>query len=418
MPYKVVNDAVHGTVRIEGAILELLETLELQRLNAIRQLGLTYLVFPGANHSRIEHSLGVYHIASKLVKNLDMEEHERNLVCCAALLHDVGHGPFSHTLEPVINDILGLDHMEFTEQIILGADDNVVEEERKEFGDVKRIPDVLESHGIVPSAVANLIRGGKRNPLGQIIHGTIDVDQLDYLLRDAHYTGVAHGIIDIDRLIETVSIHEEALAIDKKGVAAVEGLLVARALMFSSVYFHKTVRIAEMMMARAVESSDREISSVRKMVDAELISWLMGQGGHQRSMALNLKYRKLYKKVFEMDEDELNEEEKGKLSPLLEPSKRKALEMEMCNAANIPQGSIIIDIPWSELELSEPRLRKVDLGILDNGKICSFETLSHLGKALRLRKTSDWILMISANRKYSSEAKKAVEEILNHSVLD
>jgi HD superfamily phosphohydrolase len=416
MTYKVINDAVHGAIRIEGPVLELMETLELQRLNAIRQLGLTYLTFPGANHSRIEHSLGVYHIASRIAKNLDLGKQETDLVCCAALLHDVGHGPFSHTLEHVINEILGMDHMEFTERIILGEEDNVLEDDRKEFGDVKRICDILESHDIEPSEVAKLIRGGGEHRLGHIIHSTIDVDQLDYLLRDAHYTGVAHGIVDIDRLVETISIFEDSLVIDKKGVAAVEGLLVARALMFSSVYFHKTVRISEMMMARAVEYSDKDLTIIRKMVDAELMTWLLEHGGHQRSIALMLKYRQLYKKVYELDEDELGEDTKDRLNSLKEPTKRKNLESEISEASGAPLHSVIVDMPRSELYLSEPRLNKVDLKIIDEGEIHNLESLSPLGKALKTRKISDWCLMVSADKRYQDAVKEIAEKVIMESL--
>jgi HD superfamily phosphohydrolase len=416
MPYKVVNDAVHGAIRVEGPILELMDTLELQRLNAIRQLGLTYLTFPGANHSRIEHSLGVYHVANRIAKNLGLEKHESDLVHCAALLHDVGHGPFSHTLEHVINEILGMDHMEFTERIIVGEEDNVHEDDRKEFGDVKRICDILESHDIEPREVAKLVRGGGEHRLGPIIHGTIDVDQIDYLLRDAHYTGVAHGIIDVDRLAETISIFEGSLVIDKKGVAAVEGLLVARALMFSSVYFHKTVRISEMMMARAVEYSEKDITSVRKMVDAELMSWLLEQGGLQRAIALMLKYRQLYKKIYELDEDQLDDDAKKGMDALRDSSKRKELESEICKASGAPKGSVIVDMPRSELDLSEPRLNRVDLRIFDEGETLSLESLSPLGKALKTRKTSDWCLMVSADKKHRDAVSDSVEKVVLESL--
>lgn len=416
MSYKTINDAVYGTIRIEGPILGLMETLELQRLNAIRQLGLIYLVFPGANHSRIEHSLGAYHIASRIAKNLGLKEEDRNRVCCAALLHDLGHGPFSHTLEPITNEILGMDHMEFTEQIVLGKEDNVFEDERNEFKDVKRIPEVLESHNMDPQEVAALVRGKSGDYLGEIVHGVIDVDQLDYLLRDAHYTGVAHGIIDVDRVIETLAVFENQLVIDKKGLAAIEGLLVARALMYSSVYFHKTVRIAEMMMARAVEASaetsKEDISDIRKMVDAELMAWLFDKGGYQRSMVLKLKYRKLFKKVFELGDDELSGEKSEKIKPLLDPKKRKELERELCEKANVPQGMAIIDLPASEIALTEPRLKKTDLKILDGKRISSLELFSPLGKALRARRTSDWYLMVSAEQRFSDDIQRVLEDVL------
>src|SRR5438128_7427041 len=121
---KTVTDTVHGTIRLEPLTLDLLETLELQRLNSIRQVGLTYLVFPGANHSRVEHCLGVGHVAGEMAKALDLSPDERKLVKAAGLLHDVGHGPFSHTLEHVLRRALAVDHMPRMHRTITGADDH------------------------------------------------------------------------------------------------------------------------------------------------------------------------------------------------------------------------------------------------------------------------------------------------------
>jgi HD superfamily phosphohydrolase len=204
-PFKTINDTVHGTIRLEGIVLDLLETLEIQRLNSIRQLGLTYLVFPGANHSRIEHVIGVSHVAGQIADAFDLPEAEKDLVMAAGLLHDVGHGPFSHTLEHVLSHERSLDHMKLTQRIIKGDEDNVAPQEREEFPDVPRIPEVIRAHGLKPAEVASLVEGvpvmhglrglgepaklrGKRY-LAQIIHSTVDADQVDYLMRDAHYTG-------------------------------------------------------------------------------------------------------------------------------------------------------------------------------------------------------------------------------------
>ena len=252
---KTITDTIHGTIRLDPLTLDLLETLELQRLNSIRQLGLTYLVFPGANHSRVEHCLGVGHVAGEMARALGLPEEDRKLVQAAGLLHDVGHGPFSHTLEHVLSRELAVDHMHLTQRIITGHDDNVSPEDRHAFPDVKRIHEVLEAHRVDPAAVAALIRGpsekgasllvpGSRKEskryLAQIIHSPMDADQIDYLMRDAHYTGATHGTIDFSRLLQTLRTHRGELALDRKGLPALEGMLVARGLMYSSVYFHKT----------------------------------------------------------------------------------------------------------------------------------------------------------------------------------
>src|SRR5213596_4152201 len=347
---KTITDTVHGTIRLDPLTLDLLETLELQRLNSIRQLGLTYLVFPGANHSRVEHCLGVGHVAGEMARALGLPEDERKLVQAAGLLHDVGHGPFSHTLEHVLSRELAVDHMHLTQRIITGDDDNVSPEDRGAFPEVMRIHGVLERHGVDPEAVAALIRGpsekgakwivpsNRKEPpryLAQIIHSPMDADQSDYLMHDAHYTGASHGTIDFSRLLQTLRIHRGELALDRKGLPALEGILVARGLMYSSVYFHKTVRIAEQMVSRAVERSKAPIASIQRMVDHELLGWLVEQGGFSREIALRIKYRKLFKRVASYDRDELTDAAREALSSFKDATERRRVEDRIARRAGL-----------------------------------------------------------------------------------
>jgi len=423
--YKTINDTVHGTIRLDPLVRDLTETLEIQRLSGIRQLGLTYLVFPGANHSRIEHCLGVSHVAGKLADALGLPAEERNLVMAAGLLHDVGHGPFSHTLEHILSSRLSIDHMHLTQSIILGEDDNVRNEERRVFPDVRRIPEVLEAHGVPPKAVAALIRGppeattlrsAKRDRtgrhLGQIIHSAIDADQIDYLMRDAHYTGAAHGMIDVNRIYQTASLHGGELAIDRKGLPALEGMLVARALMYSSVYFHKTVRIAEQMIARAVERAGSDVREVQKMVDAELLQWLAEQGEFPRDIALRIKFRKLYKRVWDRGREDLTDAQREALLDLADPPKRRRAEDAICKRAGVPPGRVIVDIPLPELLISEPRIAMTDVKVLDGDRVRYFRTVSPLGRALQLRQVSDWVVMVAAEPKHRQAVAKAAERVL------
>ena len=247
----------------------------MQRLHGIHQLGLAHLVFPGANHTRLEHSLGTYHIASKLCSSLEIDPLDQMEVRAAAMLHDIGHTPFSHTLEEVIHHRLGKDHMDISRDIIVGDYMPYKDRDTEVVGSIPPLPDVLRGAGLDPERVADLVTSARRQEVGQsilmvdgeqahfgqnnflkqIISGPLDVDQMDYLLRDAYYTGVAHGTIDVDRLFQTLMVHHGNLVVDKSGLVAVEGLMVARSLMYTSVYFHKTVRIAEMMMCKAVEAA-------------------------------------------------------------------------------------------------------------------------------------------------------------------
>jgi HD superfamily phosphohydrolase len=420
---KTIVDAVHGTIRLEPLIQDLLETLEIQRLNSIRQLGLTYLVFPGANHSRIEHCLGVSWVANEMASALRLPEDERKLVQAAGLLHDVGHGPYSHTLEHVLSRELALDHMVLTQRLITGEEDNVSKEDRKAFPDVPRIHEVLEAHGVSPREVAALIRGptesgglfgtrglgDERRYLGQIIHSPMDADQIDFLLRDAHYTGVSQGRIDISRLLLTLRIHHGSLALDRKGLPALEGMLVARGLMYSSVYFHKTVRIAEQMLARAVERSEASIAEVQKMVDHELLAWLTRQGTFQREIALRVRYRKLYKRVLALDRDELSEQAKATLASFKDARGRRRLEDRIARRAGLEPGQVIVDVPLPELLISEPRIAKTEVMILDDGEARPFSRVSPLGRALQLRQVTDWVVMVAAPPTAVDAARKACQ---------
>src|SRR2546426_8410430 len=423
--YKTINDTVHGTIRLDTMVRDLMETLEIQRLSGIRQLGLTYLVFPGANHSRIEHCLGVSHVAGKLAESVELPADDRKLVMAAGLLHDVGHGPFSHTLQHILSNKLALDHMHLTPSIIVGKDDNVRPEERAAFPDVPRVPAVLEAHDIEPKRVAALIRGpqasgGFREPrgdptariLGQIIHSAIDADQIDYLMRDAHYTGAAHGMIDVHRIYQTVGLRDGELVVDRKGLPALEGMLVARALMYSSVYFHKTVRIAEQMIARAVERTAGDVRDVQKMVDAELLQWLAGQGEFAKDGALRIKYRKLHKRAWDRGRDELSEEQRKALLAFEDPKTRRRAEDAICQRANIPAGRAIVDIPLPELLISEPRIAMTDVKVVDGDKVRPFRKVSPLGRALQLREVSDWVGMVAADPKHRAAVAKAAERVL------
>lgn len=429
--FKIIHDSIYGTMKVEPLELDLMETLEMQRLNGIKQLGLSYLVFPGANHTRIEHSLGTGHLAKRISDVLTLEKPERDLLVSAGLLHDIGHGPFSHTLETTLEQAIGMNHMDLTKKIITGEEDNISKEEREAFPHVPRVREVLEEHNVNADEVANLIstphpshsttlhmdKGqeffNEKGYLTQLINSPIDIDQIDYLLRDAYYTGVAHGIIDADRLVQTFAIHHNDLVVDRKGLSALEGMFVARALMFSSVYFHKTVRIAELMLARAVENwKGLDPSSIQRMVDSELMSSLTEQGGFQKDVAMKIKYRKLYKKAYVGKKKDLTEEQAEGLKRFEDPRERKKVERELCKRASAPVGCVIVDYPPAEIKRTEPRISKTDIRVLDNGKVRFFKHASDMGRMIEARDAADWLVMIAADRPYVEKVSKIGKGLL------
>ncbi|MEE8182700.1 MAG: HD domain-containing protein [Thermoplasmata archaeon] len=431
MDFKIIQDTIFGSMRFERPFLDLMETLEIQRLNGIRQLGLTYLVFPGANHTRIEHSLGCCHLAQRMSDILNLPEEERLSVSAAALLHDIGHGPFSHMLEYHISELSGLDHMLLAKKVIRGEEEMIAGPEKEQFDDVPSVPEVLEKHGLDPKLVSDIVMGSRelgfsklsdfggqkpseaRKYLSQMIHGSIDVDQIDYLLRDSHYTGVAHGVIDVDRLIQTVQIFDNNIVTDKKGISSVEGMFVARALMYSSIYFHKTVRVAELMLARAVERAAKpDYERIQRMVDSELMSWLVSQGGLQRDMAMRIKYRKLFKKAYLLEEKELSGDRRETLSELTDLRRRRAVEDSIADRANAKRGEVILDMPRPELLVTEPRMNQLDVKILDGKKVRPLRRMSGLSKTLQRREVSDWVLLVSCVPKAREAVGKAAPKVI------
>ena len=233
--YKIFNDPVHGFITVpKGIILRLIDHPYVQRLRRIRQLGLGYLVFPAAEHSRFSHALGALELAKRVLNNLlekdttiTKKEYEGTLI--AILLHDVGHGPLSHTLEhSLIKD--------FNHEMMSLA---IMKELNKEFD------------GELDTAIAIFTNQYKKKFLHQLISSQLDLDRLDYLSRDSFFTGVSEGRIGINRILKTMRVHKGNIVIEKKGIYAIENYIIARRLMYMQVYLHKTVLSADALI-RAV----------------------------------------------------------------------------------------------------------------------------------------------------------------------
>ncbi|QRF76345.1 HD domain protein [Thermoplasmatales archaeon] len=283
---KIIQDPINGPIKVDGLIEELIDSPEFQRLRYIKQLGLLNLVFPGANHTRFDHSLGTYYIASLIGDYFHIENRETLL--SAALLHDIGHPPMSHSLEDLFLKEYGKDHQGVGGSIISG---------RGEYSG-SSIPAILEKYSADPSLVGQVVeKGSKRLPLiSSIISGSIDADELDYLRRDAFFTGVAIGLVDHMRIINTVRIVGGEFVIEEKGIPSAESLLISRVLMYNSVYFHKTGRIAQNMLGIALSLAEQKPVDPFEMNDWEFIEFLRHQDGSSRIIDDILK-RRLFKRV-------------------------------------------------------------------------------------------------------------------------
>ncbi|UCD14037.1 MAG: HD domain-containing protein [Thermoplasmatales archaeon] len=412
--YKMVRDPIHGNIQVKGHLLDLLETPEVQRLYNIKQLGFTHLVFPGAHHTRLEHSLGVYKLASQISEVLRLEKSEKDSVVCAALLHDIGHGPFSHTLESILLEKFGVDHVDLTEKLILG-DYEIFEPKEKKVIHSLSVNQILNKNNLDEEEIVKIIRGKitLKPYLSQILNSAIDADQLDYLIRDAYYTGVAYGMVDIERLLQTILIHEDSLTIKRKGVSVVENILMARGLMYSSVYFHKTVRIAELMLSKALEELTDPFEFFR-MTDAEIINKLKEIGDFQYEIVTRLKYRNLFKQAYAASLHELDRQDMNLIKELEDVNMRRRKEEELENALDIPKGHLIIDIPRLELQRAEPRINKTNISVIDRDEVKNLDQFTPIAKAIRARIAPDWIVMIITDEKYRGRVSKKAEEILFH----
>lgn len=438
MSGKVINDAIHGMFRIKGVREELLATPEFNKLSHIKQLGLAHLVFPGAHHTRFEHSLGVSHIGGLMADSVGLDEHEKSIVEVAGMLHDVGHGPYSHTLEHILHERGGADHMHITEGIITGDYDILKEDDNSLFDNRQKIPDILEKYDIDPEQVAGLIHGAdaagsernlfnwseggnnfeaQDNTLAHLIHGPVDCDQLDYLLRDAHFTGVRHGVVDHLRLVECLERHSGDVAVTEGGVPALEGMLMARGLMYSAVYFHKVTRVTEMMLSRAVERSEDNLPDavdMQRMVDAEIWQALSEAGGIAKDMLRRLKYRQLLKVCVTRRAEELSDAQIKRLVQLAENSaERREIEDEICRRAKVPEGYVAIDVPSVKLLLSEPRMSQVDVRIIGrDGKTRWFQEHTPIADALRKRQVSQAAMFIMTLPNATEAVAEVAERII------
>ncbi len=412
--HKIVRDPIHGDIKITGCLVDLLETPEVQRLHNIKQLGFAHLVFPGAHHTRFEHSLGSSMIASQIADILALKETEKTLLTCAAQLHDIGHGPFSHTLESILLQRFGVDHVDLTETLILGKY-AVFEGNERQFITAPSVHEILEKHEVNKKEIVAIIRGepSKKPYLGQLLNSTIDVDQLDYLMRDAYYTGVAYGMIDLQRLLRTMMIYKGNLAMMRKGVSVVENILMARALMYSSVYYHKTVRIPELMLSKALEEiPDAEPFEFFRMTDAEIMVSLKTMGRFQQEIITRLKYRDLFKQAYTVSLFDLDKEGLKIVKQFEDVSHRRNKEQELEDIFGIPKGHIIIDIPRPELLRAEPRINNTDIQVIDRDHAKSLDDFTPIAKAIRSRIAPDWVLMIISDEKYRKSISRKIQRIL------
>jgi HD superfamily phosphohydrolase len=234
---KILNDPVYGFITIQHELtFDLMDHPFVQRLRRISQLGLSHLVYPGAVHNRFHHAIGALHLMQEAIavlraKGTDISDQEGEAVCAAILLHDVGHGPFSHALEHSI--VKGVQHEDISALIMSRLND--------------------EMNGALDTAIAIFNDHHPKRFLHQLVASQLDMDRMDYLARDSFYSGVAEGKIGSERIIKMLAVKDDRLVVEEKGIYSIEKFLMARRLMYWQVYLHRTVLCAEFMLMRVLK---------------------------------------------------------------------------------------------------------------------------------------------------------------------
>lgn len=388
---KVIRDPVHKDVFLNEVEMKIVDTPVFQRLRRIKQLGVTNLVYPSANHTRFEHCIGSAHIAGRIVKRLDVGEKAQTLKI-SALLHDLGHGPLSHTSEELLKRYLSYSHEDATLRIIKES----------------VIQDILTDHSIDVDIVVDIL--SKKDELSGLISGEVDVDRMDYLARDAYHTGVAYGIIDLDRLVNTVELVEGKLVITVGGLKAVEGLLVARFLMTPTVYLHHASRIADAMFLRAteraVEEGILELEKLFSMDDLDLQNLFRGASGYVKEIGLRLDERRLFKQAWFRDEREAEEGLKRGFLRLMKDVKRwSRVEEELAEDCGLAPGFVIVDIP------PKPKYEESNALVYDGSKTERLDAVSPIVKILQDTQAAQWSVGVYTPMEHIEKVAKVCEGI-------
>jgi hypothetical protein len=353
--FEILRDPVWNNIRIDQLTLELVDTEVFQRLRYVRQLGWTYLVYPGATHSRFEHALGTHHLSRRTLAllceaedSVSISEVDQAIVRSAALLHDVGHYPFSHALE----EIGALHHEDVARPLITEGS----------------VASLLSSRlgADAPEKVFALIRGHSKSALQGLISGSLDLDKIEYLKRDAFMCGVPYGEIDVDRLtnsfvlVEDPDTHRQTLGVQEKALSALESLLFAKYQMYRNVYWHHAVRSATAMYKRLVEDAVRagvvSVQSLARYTDEGLMHRLESEGATPLLSAL--KDRRLYKRAAEWPAAELDAEKVEWVA-----TDRRAVadaEDSLARELGLAPGELLLDYPVKTemLGLDIPVLRR------------------------------------------------------------
>lgn len=389
--FKLIKDPVHGYIVLDEDMLKIVDSVAFQRLRRISQLPFVYLVYPGARHTRFDHSLGCMHLAKMFGERLGLDEYKLQVLTIAGLVHDIGHTPYSHLLEALLRE-KGLSHEDMTLRILEDNEvSSAIEGCNVSIKDVKR---VLE----------------KKDPLGSIISGPVDVDKLDFLVRDSYFTGAFYGVVDIARIIYTSRLVDGRFALSTKALGVLEELAIARYQSFINIYFHHTVRAAQTMFLRGVrmlgDILDFSTMSIEEyLAHDDLTIWcLMHQNEKTREVIKRIGMRVLPKVAYEYRAHDRREH----LELIRNVDAIKNIEELIVEEAGVPHEYVWIDTPYIP-PLPYVDQDRIEFYVEEDGKTVLREYVSPL-----LKFTSEIyeILRVYTTKEYLDKVSKASAKIL------
>ncbi len=373
---KVITDPIYGSIVLNDTELKLVSTPEFQRLKRIKHLGFVDLVYPSAVHTRDTHGLGVAFLVRKIGENLKLDEVTIEMLRIAALLHDVGHGPYSHESDSILEKYSGINHEQISANLI-----------KKEF------KEIISERGLNPNTIAEII-SGEKGPYYDLIRGKFDLDYIDCLTRDSYYTGVTAGKIDSERLSNVLRYQDGKLCILEKGKAALESFFVGKHLMFSTVYHHHVTEIAKTMFQKALElailNGKIDAKKAWRFDDFEMRTALKAAGGLSKKLIERIENRQLYKRLIWLKKSDVDDAFFAKLIKCKADRNILALlEKELAAGVGLEEGEVLVDI-------STPPERSLSDGgtglkfIMHDGSLKPVTEVSTLIKALSEAQWDFW----------------------------
>ncbi len=419
---KVFKDPVHRYVHVRDRVIwDLIGTKEFQRLRRIKQLGTTFLTFHGAEHSRFNHSLGVYEIVRRIIDDVfagrpEWNDCDRLLTLCAALLHDLGHGPFSHSFEKVFD----FDHEDLTRAIILGNTE------------VNKV--LLKVSPDFPTHVAEIIaKTSAKKLVVSMISSQIDADRMDYLQRDAYFTGVSYGQFDMERILRVMRPREDQVVIKKSGMHAVEDYIMSRYQMYWQVYFHPVSRSAEVILTKILHRAKQlfEENYDFKHEPIHFMSIFHGQVTLEDYLKLDESVILFYFQIWQEEEDSIlsdlcrrfvnrNLFKYAEFDPAKEYKKLAELTLLFEKAGIDPEYYLVVDsssdLPYDFYRPGEEEERLPINLLMENGELRELSRESEIVEAVSGKRRTDHKLYYPADfledDSTENELKKQIRALL------